>query len=504
MTAIKTPGPGPYVISALACGVLFALPFVSVTFPPITDLPQQVAQIRLLEQALEGDERYRVHGWHHPNKLSYLVLWACWRISEPLAAGRLATLAIGLLWVAAVHVLAYALRRPAAIAVLAALFFFNYVTYWGFLNFLLGFPAFVAWFLLLLRLDRGPVRGSGPALLAAAALLYSAHILWLGAGLAWLVVVALAARRWRELARRAAWVSPVAVAAAVWYGSYARQTVSSMSWGPPPLRRLDPRWLLDHALGGLRGSLEPAVACAIVALAALGVWQHRRRLRQALSGATAAIPRPVRAAGLLGLLLLLASLILPGYYQHTTAFAGRWLPPAAVFLLLACPPSRLRPPLPGALAWLLAIAFVTSTAAAWREFEDRELAGLEQCLDRLPPEQRLLGLAFIQQSPRLAGFPFHHVYAWAQVHRGAELNRSFAIEPVALVAYRELPKRYPWTDGLDFYPRRFRASDRDFFQYLMIYATPPVHGSFLRDPHLEPVTPDLPWRLYRVSSFGGG
>ncbi len=505
MAAMTEAGPRsrwPYLVSAAVCGALFALPFLAVKWPPITDLPQQMAQIRLLQDALGGDESLRVHGFHHPNKLGFAVLLAWWWIAGPPVAGGLAVATLGLLWVAAAHALAFALGRPAWVAVLAALFFFNHVTYWGFLNFLLGFPVFAGWFLLLRRLDSGAMRGSGPALLAGAFLLYSAHILWLAAGLGWLGMVTLARRRWRDLWQRAAWVAPVAIAAAVWWiAFYAGQTAfTGSSWGSAPWQRLDPRWLLSNALGGLRGPLEPIVASAVAGLLALGLWQHRKAWAAAAAGW---LRRPAGAAGLAGLLFLLGVLVLP-IYHHTTSFAGRWLPPAAAFLVVACPPPRLRPLLPGVLAWLLALALVTSTVAAWRAFERDELAGVEPCLEQLPPGQRLLGLAFISQSPRLAGYPFHHVYAWAQVLRGAELNRSFAaIEPAGLVVYHDVPRKYPWTEGLDFYPRRFRAADRDHFQYLMVYANPATHASFLGDPHLEPVTPELPWRLYRVLSYRG-
>ncbi len=491
-----------YVVSAVLCGALFALPFLAVKWSPITDLPQQMAQVRLFQDALAGDEELRVHGFHHPNKLSFVLLLAWWWLAGPPAAGALAAGTIGLLWVAAAHALAWALRRPAWTAVLAALFFFNHVTYWGFLNFLLGFPIFVGWLLLLRRLEERPLRGSGPALLAGAYLLYSAHILWLAAGLGWLGLVTLARRSWRETWTRAAWVAPVATAAGVWWISfYAGQTAfTGSSWGSAPWQRLDPRWLLAGALGGLRGPIEPIVASVVLSLSILGLWQHRGTLKEA---ATGWLRRPARAAGLAGLLMLAGVLALP-IYHHTSAFAGRWLPPAAALLVVACPTPRLRRALPATLTWLLALALVTSTATAWRAFEREELAGVEECLDALPRGQRLLGLAFIQQSPRLAGHPFHHVYAWAQVLRGAELNRSFAaIEPAGLVVYHDVPREYPWTEGLDFYPRRFTASDRDHFQYLMVYATPGTHASFLSDPNLEPVTPEKPWRLYRVLSFRG-
>ena len=471
--------------AAIGCGLAVAVPFLAVTFPPITDLPQQTAQIRLLGEALAGAEDLRVQ-WLHPNKLGYLPLAIAWGLAGPIAAGRLALLAIGLLWVIAIHALARATGRTSAAAILATLFFFNHVTYWGFLNFLIGLPAFVLWYLALRR--EGP--GDGPRILMAGLFLYCAHVLWLAAGLVWLAISALIDRRpAAEVARRLAWMSPILAAVAVWYTVFSSSGVDERTfWGHAPWMRLHPDWMLASALGGLRGAVEPAVAFVALVWLVLGLWQHRADLGTAID----------RRLALPGLLFLLAALLLPGVHRHTIFFAARWVAPAAVFLVLGCPAPRLRWRLADALAGLLLVALTMSTALAWRGFERDELSGLEECLDALPANQRVLGLAMIRESPRIRGYPYYHLYAYAQVLRGGELNRSFAVEASSLVAFRDLPKTYPWTDNLDWRPKQFRQSDRDFFDYIIVYAEPATHAFFLQDPKLEPVTAELPWRLYRV------
>ncbi len=248
--------------------------------------------------------------------------------------------------------------------------------------------------------------------------------------------------------------------------------------------------MLASAFGGLRGRIEPAVALAVLAWLALGLWQHRVRLAAAGD----------RRLALAGLLFLLAALALPGVHRHTIFFAARWVAPAAVFLVLACPAPRWKWGLTRAVPWLLLFTLTAATTVAWRGFERQELAGLEECLDELPAGQKVLGLAMIRESPRIRGYPYYHLYAYAQVIRGGELNRSFAVEPSSLVVFRDLPKKYPWTDGLDWRPERFRQSDRDFFDYIIVYARPETHAFFLRDPQLDPLTAELPWRLYRVRS----
>ena len=88
-------------------------------------------------------------------------------------------------------------RSPLA-AVLASLFVFCNVLYWGFLSFAIGWPVFAAW---MLATDREIRRPRQVLLLAAFGLaLYACHALWLLAGIAWMGVVTLAnvADVWRR------------------------------------------------------------------------------------------------------------------------------------------------------------------------------------------------------------------------------------------------------------------------------------------------------------------
>ncbi len=104
-----------YLVSALICALLVAIPFLAVTIPPITDLPQQTAQVRLLFESLGGgDEAYRVQWWH-PNKLGYLPLLLSWLAAPTQAAGRLGVLLIGLAWVAALPAVARGASRRARV-----------------------------------------------------------------------------------------------------------------------------------------------------------------------------------------------------------------------------------------------------------------------------------------------------------------------------------------------------------------------------------------------------
>ncbi|MCP4663765.1 MAG: hypothetical protein GY856_50925 [bacterium] len=497
--AAEAPRRSVYLVSAVLCCGLLALPFLLVTIPPITDLPQQTAQIRLLFEAL-GDESgpYLVQ-WLHPNKLGYLPLAACWGVAGPLAAGRMGLLVIALLWAAAIHALAHARGRRPAAAVVATLFFFNHTTYWGFLNCLIGLPVFVLWFLFERRLGGAVGWRDGLRLCLAAALLYSAHVLWLAAGLIWLLAAAWVPRpgkpairqRLTRVAQGLAWVSPVLMAVALWYPRLVAAGGDIRTFpGRPPFERLHPGWLLGSAFGGLQGKVEWMLALAVVGWLLLGLWQNRTRLGQATD----------RRLLLAGLVFALAALTLPEVHRHTIFFASRWTAPAAVFGVLALPPPRLRPLAEWALPWLLFAALITATANRWVAFERDELTGLEESLIRLPSGQRVLGLELVRTSPRIKGFPYYHLYAWAQVLHGGELNRSFADEGSSLVVFRDLPHEYPWTGGLDWRPRRLRLSDVPHFDYAIIHGDSRTHARFAADPKLIAVTTGGAWRLYRVAA----
>ena len=60
-----------------------AVPFLSVQFPPVADLPQQVAQARLFWEALaDPGGPYRVQ-WLTPYGLAYVIMGAAWGLASP-------------------------------------------------------------------------------------------------------------------------------------------------------------------------------------------------------------------------------------------------------------------------------------------------------------------------------------------------------------------------------------------------------------------------------------
>lgn len=476
----------------MAAAVLSAaatlLPFAVVTIVPITDLPQQIAQARLFEQAVSGDSSYVVQWWH-PNTLGYLPVLAAWQIATPLVAGRLAMALLALSWVLAIHFAARGSRRSPANACLASIFFFNHTTYWGLLNFLSGLPIFL-WWIKSCELKLDPTWRWGFRTVLQLALLYSAHIMWLVAGLTWLLYRMISTRlSYHSCLRVGLWCSPQLLLVAYWYPSLISHGFTSDTWwGRSPVGRLHPEWLLNSALGGLQGHLEIVVGVFVLGWIVVSLIQHRARL-------SAEIHHHLLAAGLGALAV---ALCLPAVIQGTVLFASRWLPVSLILIVLALPVPNVQRRLLATLLTVVVLAFSLGTCNIWNEFESEELAGLREAISALPGDQLLLGLDFVRTSKLIKGYPYYHLYSYGQVVAGGDLYHSFANLATSLVVYRELPRFTPWTKGVDWRASLVRESDVYAFDYVLVNGPPIVHQRFAVDPRMKSVTTLVPWRLYRV------
>ena len=475
---------------AAACCALVAFPFLLVELPPLTDLGQHAAQIRLfLDTVGDADGPYRIQ-WLTPYGLGYLPVAIGWLIGGPLAAGRIGALLLAVAWVAALHLLAAGRGRPAAAAAVAGVLVFNHALYWGFLSFLAGWPAFVLWLLWTLS-EPPPERPwrQATVTLAAALLLYLSHALWFAVGVAWLAFLTLVRRRrLRAHLPRLAAVAPVLALAAVWFAGLSGSGFSTPPlWLKPAAVRLSPDHLVDAVLGGLPGIAEPLVVAALLAWLALAVWRNRGHLAERSDPALAA----------LGAAFVAAALVLPDKYTNTIEFNDRWLPLGLACLLLAAPSLRLTKGLLRGAAIALLAAWCLLTTLVWRQVEAREMAGFRQSLEALPPTPRLLGLDFARRSPQLDGQPFFQAFAYGQALRGGRLNFSFAEFPPSPVVLRD-DAPSAWTPGLEWFPQRVRRPDLLHFDHVLVHGSPQVHRRLEAEPALEAATPPAPWRLYAV------
>ncbi len=477
-----------FFLSLLSC-ILATVPFLVVKFPPLTDLPQHVAQVRLFADALSNPATpYRIQ-WITPYSLVYAVLGGSWLIFGPENAGRLGMLIIVIFWVVMLHLLAHKMKRPLLAASLGSVLFFGHILYWGFYQFAFGLPFFIGWILLAKIEFRSPWK-EGLVFFLASIVLYTAHIFWFLLAIGWLVARHIIFKGdFKRLILRIAVATPLGLLGIAWYPSLAAYGFKSQTiWATTPFERLSPVWLIDASFGGLRGPLEYVFFALLVGWVILACLQNRQAL----------LSKTDKELLLLSALLFLLALVLPDKQTNTIRFCQRWVPPAFAFLLLSLPELRVRKNILTAVVLAMVTVFFVLTSFNWVAFESTEMSGLEESLAVLPEAPRVLGLSYVKESTIVKGRPFIQVFAYSQVLRGGELNFSFADFGPSLVVYRQR-RVLPWTSGLEWFPEKARKSDFQFFDYSLINADEKLHGALGSESVITPITREGRWRLYKVA-----
>ncbi|MCS7079207.1 MAG: hypothetical protein NZ585_04045 [Chloracidobacterium sp.] len=504
LRTLQPPGGRPVI--AAVCALAVTLPLLTTPFPPVTDLPQHVAQTRLWLETLRGTPQpngvtYIVQWWT-PYSLAYLVMGGLWQTLPPERVGQAMLLALALAWTLTTHWIATRRGRSAAAAALATTLFFNHTLYWGFVSFTTGFPLFLLW-VQVTTTDAPATLRRRALLVGLAAALYAAHALWFALALLWFGVAGAALRRpWRTLLGESLWLLPPATLAAATYAGIGNATalVSHKTvWTAPIGLRLFTGWLPQAVYGGLRGPLEPVMLAVLGGWLAAGLARHRRRMW------SAADPVLLLAGGM----CLAAGLLLPYQYQYTIAFAERWMPAAAVLLLLGAPAPDAPPmddvdtarsgaPLRVSAA-LLCVGFCLWTAGVWRAFTRDYLTGLDEALAALPSRPRVVGLDFVKEVSGFRGRPLMQTAAYAQVVRGGGYSLSFAKFPQSFVRY-ETDAVVRWTDGLEWSPEYLTETDLNYFDFVLAVGDRWAHERLaVKFPQLRCLTDaDCPWRLYCV------
>ncbi len=482
-------------VAALGVAVLVALPYFFVDVAPGTDLPQHMAQVRLLGDALSdpGGSSYEVQ-WYTPYALVYLPLSLTWLLFEPLTAVRLSAALIAVLWIAAVHLLAARFDRPVSAACLASVLVFNQTLYWGFLNFLLGFVVFACYVVLLdrRRPESASILSNALPILVGALLLYSTHALWFAVAALWTgVSLLLHPSRSRFWSLLLGWL-PAGILAGPTFLLFQSTASSPAEYFRPLIQRIDPSLLPEVLFGGLRHPIELWISLALVGYLLLVVITNRRDWKLGVS----------RELLLLAGLLLLLYFLLPSRYTRTVLFNTRFFAPAVACLLLALPRPRIDPRAAMAYALAVLVVFVSVTGTQWVAAERNELSGLLPALEAIPDEPLIIGVNTIANRSRyFDGIPYLQTVAYSQVLKGGRLSSSFADSRLSLVVFKE-PRLSPAsrmrTPLLEWMPERVVPDDFRPFDFAMISGGEATHRRFSSIPILEPVTSTGVWRLYSV------
>jgi hypothetical protein len=260
-------------------------------------------------------------------------------------------------------------------------------------------------------------------------------------------------------------------------------------YGTPWTERLtSPDYLRTVLLGGLSSPVEGWLLGFVALWLAAGLINSRG----------AGVDRPL---ALLGSALLAVALLAPESVGAAALFGRRWGWVAAVCLVLAVPPPRVRPALRTLFVFALVGALSAATLAAWRDFGRNWTGGFERLLTPIRMDDRVLGLDFVRVVPRLRIDPMFHMAAYAQTERGAEIAYSFAETPSSLVVFDDLPMTREWTKNLHLYPGDLVDDDLRHFDWLLVVARPDMHSALLaRFASLVEREKAGPWRLYAVGA----
>jgi hypothetical protein len=477
--------------------VFVALPFLFVKFVPATDLPQHLAQIRLIEEIIGNPQQttYTIN-WYGANSLVYGLLGLNWMIFDPVLTGKMTLLEIALGWCVSVFLLARRGRRTAFAAVLASIFIFNANLYWGLLAFSIGFPVFAFWCLFVI--DSTDVRQRSIwkeffLVCLMSILLFMAHVLWLLAA-ALILIIADVRRRapLHHIWPRWLGLMPIAIYCALWFSKFAAaqsmsQRTKDMLWLVLPLERINPSWITEFALGGIRGPIDVFVYGGVLLWIGASIATQWGNIRRTIN---------VNYV-LIGILLLSFSFLGPDEYMDTILLAARWFSIGVIFLLLGLPVPRISTPYTLFASTVFLAVFSVTTAVQWHRFEATENSGLKESLESIRNDSNVLGLDFKRTSGILYGRPFLQTFAYAQAIHGGRLNFSFAEYHRSIVSFAHSDTTTTLTRRLEWFPDRVRFGDLRQFDYVLICGSDEIHRTFASIPMLAELTTDGNWRLYQ-------
>jgi len=454
------------VFAALA--ILAALPIWLVKYPPIQDLPQHLAAIRVLHDYGSSELGFSQYFNIHVGRTQYLTYYL---LTHVLAYPLGVMTANKVVFTAAIVGLPYSLRallaslgRDQRIALLAMPLVWNAHIVLGFVNFAAAIPLTLWGIAVAVGLRfRWNVRSA--LLLAGIGLVtFYTHIVPFGFLAAGVVLVAIGSDT-RAMALRMMPLVPAVVGMLAWArSSPAAKAVLGASklssTGPSPEYQPFSRatkdlglWLFDVLQSEVDDQLMAVWGLLLVAVITLG------------AGAAVTDDRPSEAellrASLMRRLTLLAPLAFLAYYLAPSSYDWIWPINArfpligTLFFLLALPTPRRGFALPLFLsAALVSGLFFREVATAFRRYQREELVDVDAALDSIPTGQRVVGLVWDKDSRYVRWSPFLHAAAMYQAKRGGAVMFSFAEYPQSPFSFKpdnrppSVPRRWEWAPFL--------------------------------------------------------
>ena len=441
---------------------LSLLPLLIVKYPPMVDLPQHAAQIRLWQDLDDHADTHKL------NPLTpYLATYLAGRaLAEVFPIRAAMKVLVAVLILALPLALVHLLVRTGGDRWWALLGFplsYSFCFYWGLLNFLAAAPLGIVLVTLALDLRRsfdGGRHGLGREVVLA--LLALALLATHGLVCAFALLVAgtatlLAAGSVRTAVLRQLAFLPAAAGGLWWYlatRSAEEQTSKPFTWDFRWSRFAELPGTLLGDPGGRQAALFGAAMLVLVLLA----------LRRPAAGPAPARLRLARAVPFV--LALGVFLFAPDIYFRAAFFNLRFAVFLVPWLLLAVVPGRPADRLSRTLVAVLAAAWLVALIPRFLAF-DREAREIDGPLAAMEPDRRVLGLVFEPFSAAVPAPAHLHLFAWYAAEKGGIADFSFAYFYPQLVRYR--PDVEPLVpDAFSWRPQTFDDRLRSSYDYFLV------------------------------------
>ncbi len=502
---MQRPGRIAFELGFLALAVAAALPLWLVRWPPIQDLPQHLAAVRILADydapSLRFSEYFTVELLRTQYLAYYLAARGLASFFGVLTANKLLVSASIVGTPYAMRALLRALGRDERPALFVLPLTWNAHLVLGFFNFIAAIPLALAGLALAVRLRQKWSASRALALTVVALLAFYTHVvpfglIGLGAGF-----VALGGGL-RATTKRLLPLVPAALAALVWMRtSPAGQVTAAAAQLDEGANVASPRFLpvaqnLAEAPSWLTDVLHTdaddviLVAWIVLALLSFALASLDRN-----PGAERGTPLAYRVA-LLGPLSVVLYFALPASYDFIWPINARFALLAPIFLVPAMPSPR---GLAG-FAVFSAVAALTLVEVdlvhdAFTRFERDEVGAFDEAIAVVPEGSRVAGLVFDRGSREVKFAPFLHSVAMLQAERGGAVMFTFTDFPQSPIRFRDDRRPPPVRPRWEWTPERVDPrADLEWYDYVLVRGGPgAIAGA--RDAW-RVVFDRAPWRVY--------
>jgi hypothetical protein len=478
-------------ITFLTLAVLAVLPLWLVRHPPLQDLPQHLAAIRVLSDY--GNAELGFKHWFQlslgsTQYLSYYL--AAWVLALPFGV----FVANKLLLSAAIIGLPYALRallraldRDRDLALFAFPLTYNAHLILGFFNFIAALPL-VLWGLALAVEQRvQPSRRRAIGLAVLAVVTFYTHVVPFGFLALGAALIAIGDSLKRTVLR---WLllAPSLLAAAIWtrtapagnavLGALSIQAGNPGSGAQPlywsfgdALRQI-PEWLTDVL--HVEHDERLLVVWGLLLLLCIGLGAGARTDDERPSVDRALRGTLIRRLACLAPLAGLAYFVSPASYDWIWPINTRFPLLALIFLLIVLPAPRGLPRFALLVGVVItsAISF-TNFIRVFQRFEREEVGELDRAVNAIPKGRKVAGLIWDRGSNQVKFSPFIHAAAWYQAERGGAVMFTFADFPQSPFRFKpgdrppRVHPRWEWEPG-----RVDPVNDLAWFDYVLTRGDP--------------------------------